>query len=85
MEAKIKTIFIECEDAHVFNSKIVHGNTLAERLEDTCNELTGKGYKISSILPLVSGNYHRFDNYDNVTRIYGYSYTSGIIVVATKI
>lgn len=60
----------------------VDGEALAKSIEDTCNELIAKGYSIVDIIPINSGGSsfnsgkHQFG--------YGYTYTSGMMIVTSQ-
>ncbi|CAA6801057.1 MAG: Unknown protein [uncultured Campylobacterales bacterium] len=84
---EIKTFFID-SNKQVKKSLIsgakptdkVDGEELAKKVEDTCNELISKGYNIIDVIPITSGS----SGYSSAKRYgYGYSYTSGMMIVTS--
>ncbi len=60
---------------------IVDGNSLAIEIQKACNDLVDSGYQVTQVMPVSSGG----NNYKNgVGYGYGFSYTSGVIIVATN-
>lgn len=78
-----------------WSDSIVDGERLAEDLATTISKLNEEGYQILSVVPITSGAYNYNDqdvsklNLDNAYLKagygYGYSFTSGLMVTATKV
>lgn len=77
-----------------WSDSLIDGEKLAKDLEKTVSKLNKDGYEVISVVPITSGNYHYNDqdvskfNLDNAPFKegygYGYSFTSGLIITASK-
>ena len=75
---KVVTLKIDTQKA---DTKSI--NSANSQINECIKKHNKLGYKVISITPLTSGNY----DYDNMTEFsygYGYSFTSGIIIVFEK-
>ncbi|WPR76264.1 hypothetical protein [Algoriphagus sp. NG3] len=55
-----------------------------QQVDEIINENNNQGYKVVSVTPLTaSGNY--YDNSENQSYGYGYSFTTGILIVFEEI
>lgn len=82
----IKTVYVnsikEIEKGIFTDSEkeTVDGQDLASKIEAACAELEASGYSVLNIMPVLSGD----DTKGWRGFHYGYSYTSGVIITASK-
>jgi hypothetical protein len=75
----------ETETEIVPSDRVVDGDYLAAEVQKVTNDLVLDGYKIISIIPVTSGSYSVASNFFGPdSSYYGYSYTSGVLIHASK-
>ncbi len=69
-----------------FSSCEIDGKRLAQDVQVEIDKLNAQGFKIISISPVISGNWSRgkMNTSQDSVYGYGYSYTSGMIILARK-
>lgn len=84
---KIETVFVESvrDSKDGFFGGVnfedeINGKKLAESIEAACNQLIANGQSIENILPIASGGSNLKGG-----AVYGYTYTSGVIIVASSL
>ena len=76
-----KTVLVKVDLEDNYNNKL---NEAFQQVDEIITQNNNQGYKVISVTPLTaSGNY--YDNGDNVSYGYGYSFTSGILIVFEEI
>jgi hypothetical protein len=70
---------VDLEDNH--SHKL---NEAFQEVDEIINQNNNQGYKVVSVTPLTaSGNY--YDNSENESYGYGYSFTTGILIVFEEV
>ena len=87
MSPHVVTVFLETiksesklDAVNGWQPEEIDGTALAQKIEDACNVFLADGFAISSIVPIISGGISAI----GYVHKQGFSYTSGVIIVATK-
>jgi hypothetical protein len=84
-KSKISKEEMSYEKEVTFSDRIVNGEYLAKEIERVTNDLALDGYKVMSIIPISSGSYSVASHLIGPkSSYYGFSYTSGILIHASK-
>jgi len=83
---KVKSVFVPTKYTQapkLFGGKkdtsVIDGEKAAKDIENICNQLIKQGFVIKNIQPVISGEWG-----DVANGGWGYSYTSGYIIVAEE-
>lgn len=76
-----KTVLVKVDLEDNYSHKL---DEAFEKVDEIINKQNNQGYKVVAVTPLIaSGNY--YDNSENQSYGYGYSFTTGILIVFEKI